>query len=129
RPATFLESEFLERWRAFLESDALREAIADGLPVTVILHPNMRFYGEALAADGVTVLGQGDVDVQTLMRTHAAMVTDYSSVGFDFSFQGRPVLYHQFDRSRFLGKRPSHLDLDLDLPGEVFTDADRLATA
>lgn len=129
RPATFLPSEFLERWRAFLESDALREAIADGLPVTVILHPNMRFYGEALAADGVTVLGQGDVDVQTLMRTHAAMVTDYSSVGFDFSFQGRPVFYHQFDRSRFLGKRPSHLDLDLDLPGEVFTDADRLATA
>lgn len=127
RPAVFAESEFLERWRAFLTSEPLRQAIADGLRVTVILHPNMRFFGSALQVDGVTVLGQGDVDVQSLMRDHAAMVTDYSSVGFDFSFLGRPVFYHQFDRSRFLGPRPSHLDLDVDLPGEVVTDADELA--
>ncbi len=129
RPATFHESEFLERWRAFLQSEPLRRAIADGLPVTLILHPNMRFFGEAFETDGVTVLGQGDLDVQTLLRTHAAMVTDYSSVGFDFSFQGRPVFYHQFDRKRFLGRRPSHLDLDSDLPGDVFTDAEQLASA
>lgn len=129
RADDFENSEFLERWRAFLASAPLREAIADGLPVTVILHPNMRFYGSALAAEGVTVLQQGDVDVQTLLRSHAAMVTDYSSVGFDFSFQGRPVLYFQFDREQFLGKRPSHLDLDSDLPGDVFLDAEVLAAA
>ncbi len=127
RPEMFEDSEFLERWRGFLESEPLRTAIREGLPVSVTLHPNMRFFGEALRAEGVTVVRQGDVDVQTLLRTHAAMVTDYSSVGFDFSFQGRPVFYHQFDRSRFLGKRPSHLDLDLDLPGDVFTEVDRLA--
>ncbi|MET1132636.1 MAG: CDP-glycerol glycerophosphotransferase family protein, partial [Aeromicrobium sp.] len=129
RPAAFEESEFLERWRAFLTSEPLRAAMAEGLPVTVILHPNMRFFGDALAVEGVTVLGQGDIDVQSLLRSHAAMVTDYSSVGFDFSFQGRPVFYHQFDRQRFLGKRPSHLDLDLDLPGDVFRDVEPLAQA
>ncbi|WP_146826086.1 CDP-glycerol glycerophosphotransferase family protein [Aeromicrobium flavum] len=129
RPAAFAESEFLHRWRDFLTSRPLREAIAEGLPVTVILHPNMRFFGGSLAVEGVTVLGQGDTDVQTLMRTHEAMVTDYSSVGFDFAAQGRPVFYHQFDRQQFLGKRPSHLDLDLDLPGEVFREVDPLARA
>ncbi|MFH7323283.1 CDP-glycerol glycerophosphotransferase family protein [Aeromicrobium sp. JJY06] len=129
RPAAFEESEFLERWRAFLTSEPIRQAIAEGLPVTVILHPNMRFFGDALAVEGATVLRQGDVDVQTLLRSHAAMVTDYSSVGFDFSFQGRPVFYHQFDRQRFLGKRPSHLDLDLDLPGDVFREVEPLAEA
>ncbi|WP_313405377.1 CDP-glycerol glycerophosphotransferase family protein [Aeromicrobium sp.] len=129
RAGDFEDSEFLERWRAFLASATLRDAIAAGMPVTVILHPNMRFFGSALDAEGVTVLQQGDVDVQTLLRTHAAMVTDYSSVGFDFSFRGRPVFYHQFDREQFLGKRPSHLDLDSDLPGDVFLDADDLAQA
>lgn len=129
RPEDFETSEFLERWRAFLTSDALRGALAEGLPVTVILHPNMRFFGSALQVEGITVLQQGDVDVQTLLRSHAAMVTDYSSVGFDFSFLGRPVLYHQFDRERFLGKRASHLDLDSDLPGDVVLDAEELAEA
>jgi CDP-glycerol glycerophosphotransferase len=129
RPQAFEESEFLERWRDFLTSRPLRDAITEGLQVTVILHPNMRFFGDALEVPGVTVVRQGDADVQTLLRTHEAMVTDYSSVGFDFAFQGRPVFYHQFDRQRFLGKWPSHLDLDLDLPGEVFGDVDPLARA
>src|SRR5699024_3006116 len=54
------------------------------------------------------------------------MLTDYSSVGFDFSFLHKPVLYYQFDRSRFIGKRPSHLDLDNELPGEIAFDYDVL---
>src|SRR5699024_10967643 len=31
----------------------------------------------------------------------------------------KPVLYYQFDRQRFIGKRPSHLYLDNELPGEI----------
>ena len=59
------------------------------------------------------------MDVQHLIKESALMLTDYSSVGFDFSFLYKPVIYYQFDRDRFIGKRPSHLDLDNDLPGEI----------
>src|SRR5699024_12774441 len=47
------------------------------------------------------------------------MITDYSSVAFDFSFLEKPIIYYQFDRKRFLGKAGSHLTLDEDLPGDI----------
>jgi CDP-glycerol glycerophosphotransferase len=122
----FAESDYREQWHAVLHHETLQLAIAEGLKVTFILHPNMRQYADAFEAPGVTVVRQGEIDVQTLMRSHRALVTDYSSVGFDFSFQHRPVLYFQFDRSRFIGRRPSHLDLDADLPGAVARTADDL---
>ena len=48
-----------------------------------------------------------------------AVITDYTSAAIDFSFLDRPVFYYQFDRTRFLGRRPSHFDLDEELPGEI----------
>ena len=30
------------------------------------------------------------------------MVTDFSSVFFDFAYMGKPVIYYQFDRERYI---------------------------
>jgi CDP-glycerol glycerophosphotransferase len=119
--------EYRERWLDFLAQPRLQEAMADGLAVTVILHPNMRRFSDAFDLPGVRLVKQGETDVQTLMREHACLVTDYSSVAFDFAFQSRPVLYFQFDRARFIGRRGSHLDLENDLPGTIAFRADELA--
>jgi CDP-glycerol glycerophosphotransferase len=67
----------------------------------------------------VRVVSQGEADVQHLLKESAVLVTDYSSVGFDFAFLDKPVIYFQFDRERFLGQEGSHLDLDEELPGLI----------
>ncbi|BDZ42877.1 hypothetical protein GCM10025865_21760 [Paraoerskovia sediminicola] len=128
-PESFGSSEFLARWTAFLTSPALQDAVRRGLRVRFIAHPNMRRYADRFAAPGVEVLRQGEAAVQDLLRSHAALVTDYSSVAFDFSLQERPVFYLQFDRERFVGSRPSHMDLDSDLPGPSFREPESLAEA
>ncbi|HSX67383.1 CDP-glycerol glycerophosphotransferase family protein [Nocardioides sp.] len=125
RPEFFVESEFLERWRGLLHDERIKRLVDAGEPVTFMLHPNLAHHTALFdAPDGVTVLRQGERDVQDLMREHRAMVTDYSSVGFDFALQGRPVYYFQFDRDRFLGRHPSHLDPVADLPGYVAAHAE-----
>jgi len=88
------------------------------------LHPNMQDYVEYFENAPVTVIKQGDRDVQELIKESMVMLTDYSSVAFDFSFLHKPVVYYQFDRNRFLGKNPSHLDLDNELPGDIAFDED-----
>ncbi|PJJ69995.1 CDP-glycerol glycerophosphotransferase [Sediminihabitans luteus] len=123
------DSEYLLRWREVLEDPRLAGLAAAGHPVTMILHPNMRHHAALFEAPGVTVLRQGDADVQDLLRSHAALVTDFSSVALDFAIQHRPVHYFQFDRPRFLGRRPSHLDLEHDLPGSIHADAGSLLDA
>lgn len=122
----FLDSEYRARWQELLAHPRLAQAMRDGLRVTFILHPNMRHYVDLFDVEGVRVLQQGAVDVQTLLREHACLVTDYSSVAFDFALQRRPVLYFQFDQERFFGDQGSFLDLDADLPGAIVTDVDRL---
>ncbi|GAB2538282.1 CDP-glycerol glycerophosphotransferase family protein [Gracilibacillus alcaliphilus] len=123
----FLESEYYEKYRQLINSDQLK-TLADhyNFKVLFCLHPNMQQFSNHFDADHIQIVQQGEIDVQYLIKQSAMMLTDYSSVGFDFSFLHKPVLYYQFDRSRFIGKRPSHLDLDNELPGEIAFDYDVL---
>ena len=125
----FEASEFRARWQAFLQHPRLRALMVDGERVSFILHPNMRKFAEGFDAEGTTVYVQGEVAVQDLLRDHAALVTDYSSVGFDFALLERPVFYFQFDRDEYFGQAASHLDLDAELPGQILSDEDALAAA
>ncbi|UYG93851.1 CDP-glycerol glycerophosphotransferase family protein [Cytobacillus firmus] len=125
--ADFLESEYFQRYRELVynpELHALKEEF--NLDIVLCLHPNMQRFTSFFQDAPVKVINQGEVDVQHLLKESALMVTDYSSVAFDFSFLYKPVLYYQFDRNRFIGKRPSHLDLDNDLPGDIFDDPHQL---
>ena len=94
-----------------------------GFEVVLCLHPNVAANTAFFADAPVRVITQGEIDVQHLLKESAMLVTDYSSVGFDFSFLHRPVAYYQFDRPRFLGSRGSHLDLDSELPGPIAFNA------
>ncbi|MBR8644323.1 CDP-glycerol glycerophosphotransferase family protein [[Brevibacterium] frigoritolerans] len=98
----------------------------NGFEIIFCLHPNMQKFTSYFKDAPVRVISQGEVDVQRLIKESAIMITDYSSVAFDFSFLHKPVIYYQFDRDRFIGKRPSHLDLDNDLPGEIVDELDGL---
>lgn len=129
-PDRFLESEYYERWMSFLTAPAFQSLVdTHGLEVIFCLHPNMQQHREAFSSIPARIIMQGEVDVQHLLKESALMITDYSSVGFDFSFLHKPVVYYQFDRDRFLGKMGSHLDLDRELPGQVTETPDELLAA
>ncbi len=116
----FFESEYYERYEQLINSRKLQQlANEHHFEVVFCLHPNMQRFSKFFENPSVKVINQGEIDVQFLIKQSALMITDYSSVGFDFSFLYKPVVYYQFDRERFIGKRPSHLDLDNDLPGEI----------
>jgi len=123
----FDDSDFRLRWQEVFDHPALRRMVDDGERISLILHPNMRNFVDAFDLQGFEVYRQGERAVQDLLREHAALVTDYSSVGFDFALLERPVYYYQFDRSKYFGGAGSHLDLDTELPGKVLFDAESLA--
>ncbi|MFD1214154.1 CDP-glycerol glycerophosphotransferase family protein, partial [Arthrobacter sp. GCM10027362] len=123
----FAESEYLRAWAGFLHDPRLRGLAAQyGIELVFCLHPNMQQFRRHFEGVPARIISQGEVDVQHLLKESALLVTDYSSVGFDFSFLDKPVLYYQFDRERFLGPQGSHLDLDAELPGRIAFDRGRL---
>lgn len=123
----FLESEYYERYNELIHHQKLHElAKTFNFDIVFCLHPNMQRFTNYFENSNVTIINQGEVNVQDLIKESSLMITDYSSVGFDFSFLYKPVLYYQFDRARFIGKRPSHLNLDEDLPGDICFQVEEL---
>lgn len=49
----------------------------------------------------IKVADQKCFDVQQLLKESAVMITDYSSVLFDFVYMKKPVLFYQFDREEY----------------------------
>src|SRR5690625_7616387 len=92
------------------------------------LHPEMQKYTPCFQDGPVKIMSQGEIDVQDLLKESSMMITDYSSVAFDFSFLNKPIIYYQFDRKRFIGNRGSHLNLDKDLPGDIVFELNDIRT-
>jgi CDP-glycerol glycerophosphotransferase len=127
RQEGFTETEYFREWVGLLTSPELERLRREqGLKFTLCLHPNMQRFSQYFDDVQADVVYQGQEDVQQLIMRHACMITDYSSVGFDFSFQDRPVIYFQFDRNRFIGRNGSHIDLDAELPGYIAFDSSRV---
>lgn len=91
------------------------------------LHPAIRqhkHYFESLATDRIRVLNNEDADMQLFICSARMLVTDFSSIYFDFAYQGKPVVYYHFDYEEY---RQGHytegyFDYDRDGFGPVVHD-------
>lgn len=116
----FTQSDYYLKWSSLLSSEQFKNLLAErGLSVTLCLHPNMQRFSHFFEGLPGRIVYQSEVDVQTLLMKSACMITDYSSVAMDFSFQDRPVIFYHFDRKRFYRDGGTHIDLDAELPGQI----------
>lgn len=122
----FPESAFYHYWRELLHDRGLVQAAADhGMEIAVLLHANMRQFTHHFASEGITVLPPG-TDVQKLLKSSSLMITDYSSVAWDFAFLDKPVIYFQFDQHALHGPRQPFIDFTTMLPGDVCRTSDEV---
>ena len=61
--------------------------------------------------DCVDIILQKDADVMKEIVKADLVITDYSSIGFDATVINKPVLFYQFDRTRYLQKRNLYINL------------------
>ncbi|WP_350269474.1 CDP-glycerol glycerophosphotransferase family protein [Brevibacterium sp. CBA3109] len=126
-PDYFAESEYFQHWNSLLTSDRLQSLMEKyQLEPIFCLHPNMQQYSSHFRDAGIRVVVQGETDVQLLLKQSSMLITDYSSVAFDFAFLHKPVAYYQFDTRRFA---QPHADPEKEFPGPVVADEDQLLDA
>ena len=74
-----------------------------GSNFTVCLHRNFApsivnlIRLQCLDSYNVRIVYSGEIDVMDLLVQNDVLITDYSSVGFDFTFLGKPVILYQPD--------------------------------
>lgn len=104
----FSHSDYLENYLSLLNDPALA-ALSEKYDVEMNFYPHYRaqaFFKEYLAETGshVNYVELGEQTVQALLIEHDILITDYSSVSFDFSYMHKQVLFYHFDVERFFRK-------------------------
>lgn len=71
-----------------------------------------------------------NVDIKDLYVISDVLITDYSSVFFDYAILKRPIYFYMYDLQEYAEElRGFYLDIHKDLPGPIFEDEDHLLEA
>jgi CDP-glycerol glycerophosphotransferase len=85
---------------------------------------------QAAAIPGFTIDVTGYPDVGDLLRITDALITDYSSVMFDFAPTGRPMLFFTYDLESYRDKlRGFYFDFESEAPGPLLATSDQVVAA
>lgn len=98
----FKETEYFDFYNSLINDERLLSAMREkGYKGMFCLHPIHSKQSVDYKANDVFSVNQGFVDYRNMFSTTALMVTDYSSVFFDFAYLRKPVVYSQFDKEEF----------------------------
>lgn len=105
----FVESEFFHSYKKLLSNDKLLACLKEkGYKIIFYLHYSLQAYHfcfKEFENDNVIVAFHKDFDVQDLLIKSSVLVTDFSSIFFDFAYMKKPEIFFQFDVEKF---RKSH---------------------
>lgn len=100
--AHFKESDYFKFFDALIHDERLLDAMREhGYRGLFYLHPALEAQYVDFESSDLIEVGGGIADYQQIFAESAMMVTDYSSVAFDFAYLKKPVIYAQFDEETF----------------------------
>jgi CDP-glycerol glycerophosphotransferase len=116
-------------YRPTLDVDALRAALGDDWVVLFRLHYLVTNSVDFARHGGFVHDMSGLDDINDLCVASDVLVTDYSSVYFDYALLDRPMIFYMYDLDRYSSAlRGFYLPIE-DVPGPIARTQDELITA
>lgn len=128
----FENTSYFRAYSDLISNKKLHKFLLDSdLKLVFYLHNDMRKYVDFFDTECENieiVYKDNQYDIQELLKESALLITDYSSVHFDFAYMKKPVIYYQFDKYEFLKKQyqSSVFDAEKDGFGPVAYNVDDL---
>ena len=99
----FLNSDFYQYWSRLSNNVELMNICKNNnLIIKFYLHYSLQKYSHLFNGNEVVkIVRFGEEVVQDLLKESKLLVTDFSSVYFDFGYMRKPVVYFQFDEATF----------------------------
>lgn len=121
----FEKSDYYSNYKELLESDELNALLSKyNYRMNFVLHPGMVNYIEYFKKfenDHIKILNQNDVVYSDIFKESKLLITDYSSVFFDFAYLKKPEIFFQFDSDTFFTKhyKIGYFDYKKDAFGDI----------
>jgi CDP-glycerol glycerophosphotransferase (TagB/SpsB family) len=130
----FKSSEYYQRFTSLLCNKSLH-CLLDQYDYDLVFYPHYEIqrYIHLFSSNHprVVIAGFANYDVQELLLESSLLLTDYSSVFFDFAYMKKPVIYYQFDYDTFRRRHynEGYFDYYTMGFGDVKTTEDELLSA
>jgi CDP-glycerol glycerophosphotransferase len=112
-----------------LDFNALRNALGDEYVVLFRAHYFIANSFDFAAYDGFVVDVSKNDEIAELYLASDVLVTDYSSVFFDYAILNRPIIFYMYDLEQYQNElRGFYIPLE-DLPGPISVTQDELHSA
>lgn len=122
----FLKSYFFENYVKLVNSDEMNNILHENnIKLYFYLHYALQGYSYILKDyihnSNVIIATSDKYDVQSLLLNSDLLITDYSSVFFDFAYMKKPEVFFQFDLKQYRNKhyKPGYFDYGDNGFGEV----------
>ena len=99
----FLKTDFYLYWKDVIENKELLRMMRNcNFLIKFYLHSSFQKYSKLFKSNEyVKVILYDDETVQNLLIESKLLITDYSSVYFDFAYLNKPIIYYQFDENDY----------------------------
>ncbi|MBO7445838.1 MAG: CDP-glycerol glycerophosphotransferase family protein [Bacteroidales bacterium] len=128
------DSQYFKTYQALLTEPRLA-SLLERYNIDLIFYPHHRFqpvvskFKQGVTSSRIIIADVAHYDVQQLLKESALLITDYSSVFFDFTYMKKPVLFYQFDKDLFFSKHIGSGYVDESAFGPVAQDVDSLLSS
>lgn len=128
----FLKSQYYTAVNSFLNSDDVEKVMEKhGYELLFYPHIEVQRFLDCFKTEKrhIKILGFDDITVQKLLINCDVLITDFSSVFFDFGYMEKPMIFYQFDREEFRKRhyREGYFKYERDAFGKV-TESEAEAT-
>lgn len=99
----FSQSEYFRVYDRLLKSERLA-SVLEKYDYELLFYPHIemqRFIDCFTGRERVKIISFKDSTVQNLLINSDVLITDFSSVFFDYAYMGKPMLFYQFDEESF----------------------------
>ena len=121
------DSEFFKRFDSLINNERLIEtAKSHGYEIIFRPHPNVYKYIDLFGKNDYVKIDCNRGSYQELFNNGSILITDYSSVAFDFAYLYKPVLYYHYSKDYHFDLEDTFYDYETMGFGEICEDEDAL---
>lgn len=129
----FIKTDYFNKYNDLLNNIELNEILEEkNYKLIFYPHYEMSLYIDLFKTNSknIIIADKEHYDVQQLLKESEVLITDYSSVAFDFAYMRKLVIYYQFDQEIYYKNhyQKGYFNYESDGFGPVFTDVDKLVT-
>lgn len=112
-----------------LDLEKIKQELSDDYVLMIRLH-HFALDSYTVPEDGRFIFDVGHYsNIEDLFAITDILITDYSSIMFDYALTGKPMVFHTYDLDDYDDLRGSYFDIRTEAPGAITTNDDELLTA